>query len=348
MDIRIDWLPLGLLLLFFAALFFLRRQQYREPSLLFSSLAPFPSADRSPKVAFSHFFQQLLWLSVGVLAIAFINPSITLPDTAASLHQTEEGAGLYLVVDRSGSMRQSIATPLGTLPKIDFLKRVATTFIEQRPRDLIGLVAFARSAQILAPLTLDHSAVIAKLQGIHVVEHIEEDGTAMGYALYKTINVIDATRYYSQELATQRTPVYTIKSASIVLLTDGFPAPNPEDQNNPLRTLELPEAAEYAKEKGVRLYVVIIDPALTTEEFAPHRRLMQRITEISGGKFYSVDQSVDLEAIFADINTLEKNIFPNTSHPHKQISFSPFFIAAGLLILFISLLSLGTVFRQTP
>ena len=37
------------------------------------------------------------------------------------------------------------------------------------------------------------------------------------------------------------------------------------------------------KKKGIRLYIVSVEPQMATDDYAPERRLLERITEKTGG-----------------------------------------------------------------
>src|SRR5205807_5362083 len=104
-------------------------------------------------------------------------------------------------------------------------------------------------------------------------------------------SLIAATRHYGEELMGEEgRSAYHIKNAIIILVTDGFQAAHPDDKNHQYRNMSVEAAAQFAKEHDVRVYVINVDPSFATEEFAPHRRLMERITTLTGGKFYLMDQ----------------------------------------------------------
>ena len=83
----------------------------------------------------------------------------------------------------------------------DFIVGNPETGLKGRPNDLIGLVTFARGAQVLSPLTLDDEAVIDQLKKLQVVTDEKQDATAIGYAVYKTVDLIAAAKHYAQELS---------------------------------------------------------------------------------------------------------------------------------------------------
>ncbi len=184
----------------------------------------------------------------------------------------------------------------------------------------------------------------------------------MGYAIFKTANLLTATRHFAQELKEKGQPAYDIKSATIVLVTDGLQDPSPLDKGNRLRTIELDDAAAYAKSQGIRLYLINIDPQISTSQFAPHRRQMQRITELTGGQLYLLNEPQELQQIYAAIDQLEKGSIQiegtsKTSTEAKselmkthydRFSLSPFLIAIGLLSLFSAIILETTWLRRVP
>lgn len=310
----------------------------------------------------------LKYASLGLFLLAFIDPHLQIEKLTGDT-TSKEGIAIYLVADRSGSMKEKVRVLSAsdrwvTIPKIDLLKQITEEFIRGNSRlgltgranDLIGLAAFARTSQVLVPLTLDHQDVLNQLEKLHVVTNKEEDGTAIGYAIYKTVNLIDATRHYSQDLVGTDLPAYDIKNSVIILVTDGFQAPSPLDQGNRFRTIDMISAANYAKEKNVRVYLVNIEPALATEEFAPFRHLMQKVAEITGGKYYLISDQMGLGRIYADIDRLEKSALPPLSNlskdeqPHRfqRVSFYPYLIAAGMICLATALLLYTTWLRRVP
>lgn len=312
----------------------------------------------------------LIWLSLLSFFLAFLDPRLlidkqtkNLPD--GSVDDPKEGIAIYLVLDQSGSMAEQVFTRQGAIQKVQLLKEVSKKFIlgdpeiglKGRPNDLIGLIAFARGAHVLAPLTLDHAALLSELSNFKQVEQVDEDGTSIGYAIFKTATMISATRHYAEELSGKGEPAYAIKSTVMILITDGMQDPNPLDKGKRLRNMDVPEAAAYAKEQGIRLYIVNVEPKLANEEFAAYRHIMQRAAEVTGGKFYMVDSSTDLGGIYRDIDSLEKSDLPNPLQQlnkdqrpdlYRRLSFYSYLIAAGLVCLLLSQLLESTLFRRVP
>lgn len=330
-----------------------------SPSLAYSRADSLPSTS-----SFKASLPTILYLAAAAcFLLAFLDPhfvstidSISATQSAKRIGIPTEGIAIYLVLDQSGSMAQKVMTrsPSGSreyIPKIDLLKSVTEQFILNRPDDLMGLITFARVPKVLAPLTLDQQTLIDQLHKLQIVKGRDEDGTAMGYAIFKAANLISATRHYAEELNSQSESPYAIKSAIIVVVTDGLQDPNQLDKGNRLRTMELDDAANYAKNQNVKVYIVNIDPSFSTEQFAPHRRQMQTITQLTGGQFYLVDDEHDLKQIYANINALEKG---KISQPDRQtfdlrgFSFYPYLIALGLICFLCACLIESLVLRTFP
>lgn len=337
-----------------------------HPSLAFSRLSDLKLISWRSRLASFPF--KLHLAALASFMIAFMDPHFLFPKSSHAQQQNlsllelpSEGIAIYLVLDQSGSMAESVEATdengkAKLIPKIDLLKRVTKQFILNHPSDLIGLVSFARVPHLLVPLTLDKDALLKQLNQIQVIKNPEEDGTAMGYAIYKTANILATTRYFANDLQQQMRPPYTIKSAVIIVVTDGFQDPSRLDQGNRLRTLELDDAAAYAKNQNIRLYVINIDPALSTAQYAPQRRQLQKITALTGGKFYLVSDNQALQDIYADIDRLEKGTISQeaTAKPldHKsaftRFSLYPFFLVLGILCLFLSLFLESAILRRIP
>ena len=93
-------------------------------------------------------------IALGFLVVALARPQI--------VHGTSEvdasGIDILLALDVSGSMEAMDFTIKGEpANRVDVVKRVVSRFIDERPNDRIGLVAFAGRPYMVSPLTLDHN-----------------------------------------------------------------------------------------------------------------------------------------------------------------------------------------------
>src|SRR5690606_20212338 len=176
------------------------------------------------------------------------------------------------------------------LPRIDAAKEVVDNFIRQRPDDRIGLVVYSGRPYSVSPITLDHDWLLAELGKINL-DMLKEMGTAIGSAI-----AASATRLDSRDA----------KSKIILLITDG--ASN-SGKISPV------EAAEYAKQLGIKIYTV----AIGTEEGRVSRGIqrfprqefdlptLQRLAAITGGEHYWAQNVAALQKTFDTINVLEKS-----------------------------------------
>ena len=352
-----------LFLLGFGVLLFLLNvwsRRFRQPTVDFSSVKTVQEAGWQGKIP-----EWLMWGGFGLLLLAFIDPHVMLPKQGQINPQggSLEGIGIYLILDQSGSMGDPVRQ--GGAPKMDYLKKFTRAFIQGdrtlgllgRPNDLLGIVAFARGAQVLVPLTLDHRAVIEALEQLQVNNDQDQDGTAIGYAIFKTTQMIAATRQYAAKLPSDQKPAFDIKSTAMILVTDGLQDPSDKDKGKRFRTMDIPEAASYAKNEGIHLYIVNVDPEFAAAKYEPNRHQMERAAASTGGKFFLADSSTDLADIYNSIDSLEKSRLPSDiealpkdklPHYFKRVSFYPFLIGIALLALLTALILRATVFKVFP
>jgi Ca-activated chloride channel family protein len=371
-------------------LLYRKSKNFSNPEILVSTLTRFFSSDSSP-ITLS-WKERLQWLpyilkliALGAFLLAFLDPRLHFEHKGINDNKqpppheklATEGIAMYLVLDQSGSMAEEVNSrlPNGQLvrmSKVELLKKVTAAFIqgdpqyglEGRPNDLIGLVEFARTAHVIVPLTLDRKVLLDKLNAFNVVPDSAQDGTAIGYALLKTINLIAATRNYSRDLIGQGKPAYEIKNFVIILVTDGLQDPNPLDKESRWRNIDPREVALAAKEQNTRIYIVNVEPSMGTEAFAPNRRQLQQAAETTGGKFFIVDSTTDLPEIYASIDKLEKSPLPYDEEMVKRLKESiakeklpgiydtfflaPYLIAFGLISLFLGILLGSLLLRKVP
>jgi Ca-activated chloride channel homolog len=355
-------------------------KQQPSPHIFFSEVKSLRMHGLQLKEQISKVPMWLLTLATISFLIAFIDPHYFAekknPPSGGGSHTNKtpsEGIAIYLVLDQSGSMQEKVTTVSAdgsrlTISKVELLKEVTKKFVQGDLRsnlkghedDLIGIVEFARTPQVVAPLTLDHKFILDKLSKFSVVPNEEDDGTGIGYAIFKTANLIAATRHYAQDLQGAGKPAYDIKTNVIIIVTDGFQDPNALDEGNRLRTMGLPEAAAYAKSQNVGVYIVDVDPAMGSDEYAAQRRQMQQITELTGGKYYLMNPTTSLNKIYGEIESLEKSRLPiealassnfsKDQQPelYRRISLYPYFIAFGMFLLIISVILKTTWLRKIP
>lgn len=377
MPVGIDWAALtgvfSAFALWFALRYFSRHRPF--PHLPFSSLQLFPEK-RSRKLVMYSYLPTLNFAALAFFLLAALNPRLFLEQKnqeGGSSHPAApavEGMAIYLALDQSGSMAgiaQSDSSRRAEESKLAVLKTLTRSFIEGdaskglkgRPGDMIGLVAFARTAQVLSPLTLDHRQLIDELQKLDIMRTQDQDGTGIGYAIYKTAHLLSATRHFAETLKSRGKAAYEIKDSAIILVTDGMQDPNPLDESHRYRWMDPEQAAMFAKNQKIKLYVINIDPQFSKPEWEANRKQMQRVAEKTGGRFYSLNTASSLAEIYKEIDQLEKSRFftplelsseekQEPSQIYTTVWLYPYFIGCGMLLLLVSLLLQTTWLRVIP
>jgi Ca-activated chloride channel family protein len=178
----------------------------------------------------------------------------------------------------------------GNLPRLERAKREISDLLKLMEGDRIGLVAFAGTAFVECPLTLDYSAAEIFLDAIDT-DLIPVKGTAIGDAIRTSVEAFEGSSH---------------KSRAIILITDG------EDH-----TGDALKAAEEAKTAGIRIFTIGIGRDEGSPIPAPgggFRRdrkgeiilsrldetTLQKIALNTGGRYVrSVTGDVDLEQIYS-------------------------------------------------
>lgn len=344
----IDLSALSIALLAFAGLWYFHKRGYfkkQSSALLYSNIEELKAFQPTFRRGFSWIAAFLYSAGFFLLVLAFIDPHITL-DLKEKNPPPVEGRALFLLIDQSGSMGESIGVKetkegLFKQSKLDRLKEITGPFILGRKGDLLGLVSFARGANVLSPLSLSSNELLEKLKGIQVVTKEDENGTAIGYAIYKTAHLISEFAAASP---------YKIHQPVMIVLTDGLQDPHPADFGNPYRTMGLEEAATFAKEKGIRLYIVNFEPQITEEKFKPNLNEMERAVKLTGGKLLLVINLDHVAEALKEIDLIEKSAFKSPEYLTQtlQHSYFAYFASLGLVAL-IAAVALGeTLFRRIP
>jgi Ca-activated chloride channel family protein len=348
-----DWLPANsaltfaqpwmlLLLLAIPLLAYWRGKSGPAAALTFSSTATLRALGKSSAARAGKFLRALLLLSLALLIIAMARPQL-----GKSLTQVEaSGIDIMVVLDVSGSMLTKDFTIGGqSATRIDAIRQVTEKFIEGRPNDRIGIIAFAGRPYVVSPMTLDHDWLLKNLDRIKI--GLVEDGTAIGSGMAAGANRLNDKRS---------------KSRVIVLLTDG--------ENN---TGKIPPntAAEAVKALKIRFYAIGagINGIAPTPVFNPqngkpltdmmgnvvyqNQRVhfneagLKEVAKIADGQFYRATDTKSLEQIFADIDKLEKTTVAVKKYQQYRDLF-PACIMAGLGLLFAQLLLSQTIWKKLP
>ena len=278
-----------------------------------------------------------LWF-LPILAAALMIVGLARPQRQDSrVEVTANGIDIVLGLDVSGSMQALDFMVEGhRLNRIAIVRRVVSKFIEERPNDRIGLVAFAGAPYLVSPLTLDHDWLLQNLERVDVGG--VDDGTAIGSAIAAAVNHLRETR---------------AKSKVVILLTDGV--------NNTGKIAPI-AAAEAAKALGVKVYTIGVGvrgeaPIPVTDESGKSRIIMARVdvdektlqsvADLTGGRFYRATDTDSLRKIYDQINTFEKSAQTVQKFEHVEELYR-WALMPALALLALSLLLQLTWFRRLP
>jgi Ca-activated chloride channel family protein len=328
----------------------------RRPTLRFSALPQARAAGTGAVARLRWLPFALRAVALGLLAVCLARPAIV-NESSRTLTQ---GIAIELVVDRSSSMlAQDFERRGRPVDRLAALKDVVERFLEGgdglsgRASDLVGLVTFARNADSLSPLTLDHGWLLAALREVQPADiGSTEDGTAIGDGVALGAEKLrDATEARGEESR-------RIKSKVLILLTDG--------ENN-AGDIDPMTAAELCRTLGIKLYTIgmgtrgvammpVPSPFGGTQmartRVTIDEALLRRMAELTGGQYFRATDSQSLAAIYAKIDELEKTL---TEQMHwvqaKDLSVEGFGLRGvavpPLLALALALLLLEAVMHHT-
>ena len=284
--------PLWLfLLLALLALAFVKGRRGGAPALAFPGTRLLAEIVRAPRFRAGGFLMNLLYGSLFFAIVALARPQ--------RLHHhdeiTSEGIAICVTFDVSLSMLiRDYTIGMEQVNRITAAKRVLTEFINGRPNDRIGIVAFAGAPYNPCPLTLDHGWLLRNMDRIQT--GIMEDGTAIGSGMAMAARRLDEQK--------------EVKSKVIVLITDGA---------NNSGKLSPRDAARMAATLGIKIYAIGIGtpgihpiPLPSGQIISSGRdefdeNSLREIAHIGNGAFFKGQDSATLDNIFHTIDELEKS-----------------------------------------
>src|SRR6267142_1273183 len=154
-----------LLLLALPLIAWLKGKRGQPPACVYSSTQLVRVILNVTKSQSGAFLAALRWAGLVLLVVALSQPRLTKSETKVSA----SGVDIVVAIDLSGSMlSQDFVVGGKRVNRIDMAKTVLEKFIEKRPADRIGLVAFATQAYIAAPITLDHDFLSRNLERLKI------------------------------------------------------------------------------------------------------------------------------------------------------------------------------------
>jgi Ca-activated chloride channel homolog len=297
------------------ALYVLLSRRKKKEGLRYANLAMVKAAMKGGSWR-RHIPPLLLLAAFTVMILAMARP-------AASVILPSRQGTVILAMDISGSMRATDIAP----NRITAAQDAAVTFIREQPSGVrIGVVAFAATATVVQPPSVNKEEVIASIDRFRL-----QRGTAIGSGILTALTAIfedadpdlmisdsDSGRNRGvplgeeggSESPTTRRPAEpaSYKSAAIILLSDGQATTGPDPM----------ETARIAADRGVRIYTV----GLGTEEgqtlgfagWSMRVRLdpetLKAIAKTTGGSYYQAESAANLSEIYRQLSiklVLEKD-----------------------------------------
>ena len=236
--------------------------------------------------------------------VAGIDCGIVRPQTASTIeNMSREGIDLVLTMDLSASMLSRDFRP----NRLESAKDVAMDFVDSRPFDRIGVVAYEGEAFTQVPITSDHIVVKNGLASLETGQL--QGGTAIGSGLAIAVNRLRESE---------------AESKVIVLLTDG--------ENN-AGQIEPMDAAQLAKLNGIRVYTIGVGTVGKAKALWPSGQTA--VTSTTGwmsasmkkscrallhlrGRYFRATNADKLKDIYGEIDALEKTEFNVLRYQRKS------------------------------
>ncbi|CAI8756124.1 VWA domain-containing protein [Chryseobacterium sp. IT-36CA2] len=257
------------------------------------------------------------YIILSALIIAMARPRTF---TVSQDRDDTKGVDIMLSIDVSLSMLAKDLSP----DRITALKDIAVKFVQKRPNDRIGVVAYAAEAFTKVPVTSDHQVVIDEIKNLNSAGL--EPGTAIGEGLSVAVNHLIKSK---------------AKSKVVILMTDGV--------SNIQNAIPPQLAAELAKNNNIKVYSIGIgtngyalmptsqdifgDLIFTETEVTIDENTLREIAQTTGGKYFRATSNSSLEEVYDEINQLEKSDVKVSKLYNYEEYFKIFlWIALGMLV----------------
>lgn len=297
----------------------------RESGLRYSDVGPAQDLPRSWTVRLRRLPAVLRMgaLALGIVALA--RPQVH--DVIRT--RTAEGIDIMLVLDASSSMRAEDFQP----NRFEAARDVASSFVEGRVSDRVGLIVFAAQAYTQVPLTLDYDFLQRMLDRVSI--GVVEDGTAVGTALATATNRLRETE---------------AESKVVILLTDG---------RNNRGEIDPATAAEIARSMNVRVYAIgvgadapDVSPPTPSEgrqsgETGVDEDMLRSVASTTGGRYFSASSAEALRSIYDEIDEMEATEVDERVYTDRTEWYS-WFLGPALALVLLEVVLATTLFRRFP
>lgn len=236
-----------------------------------------------------------------VLALSTLAVATARPET--DIRVPHERATVIVAIDVSRSMEATDVAP----NRLDAARVAAATFVEGLPDSFnVGVVTFSGTTAVLSEPTTDHTAVVARLQGLSLA-----DSTAIGEAVFTALDQVAAMAARGDDAdpdaaegsagGDESTDGEAVEvPARIVLLSDG----------SNTRGREPAEAATAATEAGVPVSTIaygtasgVIESQGRSIPVPVDEESLAALADATGGQAYTASSGDELTAVYEDIGS---------------------------------------------
>ncbi|HEY3506858.1 MAG TPA: VWA domain-containing protein [Actinocatenispora sp.] len=243
-----------------------------------------------------------LVLSLLILAVGMARPSV-------DMKQPMERATVILAIDVSLSMESTDVQP----DRLRAAQAAAKQFVKQLPENFnIGVVSFAKSANVVASPTKDRDQVYSAINGLQLAE-----STATGEAVFTSLQAIAAVPADGAQGA---------PPARIVLLSDGYRTYG--------RTIEDAGKASAAANVPVSTIAFGTDHGRVTigGQTTPvpvDKISLHKLAELTKGHYYEAASAGELKQVYSDMGS-------SIGHRTVAREIGQWFIGFGLVFAFVA------------
>ncbi len=291
----------------------------------FSSSAMFSRIAAESSVAKRWVKMLLMTAAISSVVVALANPQIGMRLEEVK----QEGVDIFIALDVSLSMKAEDVKP----NRLAKAKYEIGNLIDRLGGDRIGLIVFSGESYVQFPLTTDYSAADIFLDAVDV-ETVPTPGTAIGSAVEqasKSFNWNDPTKKVlviitdgennegdavaqSEEAAKKGVIIYTIGMGS----PEGAPIPI-YDANG--------HQVDYKRDRSGTVVLTKLDEPT-----------LEKIASLGNGKYFHASNTQnELDAIYKEVNALQKSEFGTKQFTDFEDQFQ-YFVGLGLLLLLIEVI----------
>jgi Ca-activated chloride channel family protein len=222
-------------------------------------------------------------LSALAFLLSLLGLSLAIARPSVDQKEPLERATVILAIDVSLSMEADDVSPT----RIEAAQEAAKSFVKELPASYnLGLVSFAKSANVLVSPTKDRDQVIAGIDGLQLAE-----ATATGEAVFTSL---DAIKSVPADGAAGAPP------ARIVLLSDGYRTSG--------RSIE--EAATAASQANVPVSTIafgtdqgVVDIRGALQRVPVDRVSLQELADKTKGYYYQAASVSELKKVYEDMGS---------------------------------------------